>query len=107
MSRCIGLLFLSVCAVSATQAQGSRAQLRGVIRAKKADYLRAIDDFDQAIKLAPSLADAWFNRAAVLLREGRLPEAAADLARYHELVGKSKPEEEELWRELRGQLKQK
>jgi tetratricopeptide (TPR) repeat protein len=64
-------------------------------------------DFDQAIKLAPRLADAWFNRAVVLSQQGRFPEAAADLTSYRELVGKLKPEEEQLWRELKGHLEQK
>jgi hypothetical protein len=47
------------------------------------------------------------TRAVVLLPQGRLPEALAAFERYRELVGRLKPEEEQLWRELKAQLKLK
>jgi hypothetical protein len=76
-----------------------------VIRANEQDYARALADFDQAIKLAPRLAEVWRNRAFTLLLVDKLPEA--DLARYRELGGRHKPQAERLRRELKEQIKQK
>src|SRR5262249_45655592 len=80
---------------------------RGVIRAQEKDYARALADFDQAIKLAPRLAEAWHNRAVTLMWMDKLPEAEADFARFSEFGGKLKPEAEQLWREGKERLKQK
>ena len=45
----------------------------------------AIEDFTEAIQLNPRLGQAWYNRAILLVREGRKKEAADDLSHAGEL----------------------
>lgn len=46
----------------------------------------ALKDFDEAIRLDPRLAEAYYNRAFVLYRLGRVQEALADLDKVVQLA---------------------
>ena len=49
------------------------------------DYNRAIDDYTEAIKLDPNLAEAYFNRGLTLIFIDEIKLAVADLSRAGEL----------------------
>ena len=91
MSRCIGLLFLLTCAVSAAQAQGSRAQSaasyveRGNGWLNKGELERAIDDYSLAIVFDGGHAGAYHNRGLARLRKDDLDGALEDFDRSLEL----------------------
>ncbi|MEE9255109.1 MAG: tetratricopeptide repeat protein [Pseudomonadales bacterium] len=51
---------------------------RGVIRARRRHYERALDDYDDALRLNPLLLNAWINRGNVLVRMKRYDEAQKD-----------------------------
>ena len=42
---------------------------------------QAFESFNEAIRLEPTLADAWANRATIFFRRGNLEAAEADLTR--------------------------
>lgn len=52
---------------------------RGVMRLRRADYEAARADFDAATVLAPASGEAFVDRGAALLGQGRYSEAIADL----------------------------
>jgi Tfp pilus assembly protein PilF len=91
MSRCIGLLFLLMCAVSAAQAQGSRAQSaasyveRGNGWLNKGELERAIDNYSLAIVFDGGHAGAYYNRGLARLRKDDLDGALEDFDRSLEL----------------------
>jgi tetratricopeptide (TPR) repeat protein len=47
---------------------------------KKGDYRHAIHDYDQAIKLDPSYAEAFYNRGVAKLKIGEMRDGNADMA---------------------------
>lgn len=73
--------------------------LSGAAWFDKWDYSRAIADFEEALKLAPRLADAYCNRGVAQLMQDKLAEAEADFARCRKLGGTLKPEAERLLRQ--------
>jgi len=54
---------------------------RGVIRLRRGDYVAAARDFDAAIKLQPTMGEAYVNRGAALLAQRRWAEGKADIDR--------------------------
>ena len=54
--------------------------LRGLAWANKGQYNRAIDDYDQAIRLDPKYPWSWINRGEAWNRKGEAARAFADLA---------------------------
>lgn len=48
------------------------------------EHATAVNVFDQALTLAPSLADGWYLRGLALIRLGRIPEARSSL---HKALG--------------------
>lgn len=67
---------------------GANAQLRynsGCMHAGIGLTDTAIEDFSEAIQLNPRLGQAWYNRALLLIKEGRNSEAATDLSKAGEL----------------------
>lgn len=54
--------------------------LRGLAWTNKNEFNRAIDDYDQAIRLDPTYAWSWINRAEAWNRKGEAARAFADLA---------------------------
>jgi len=58
----------------------------GVTYADRGELPSAREAFGAAISAAPGLAEAYYDRAAVAVRERRWREAAADLRRYSELA---------------------
>lgn len=52
---------------------------RGVIQLRRKQYDRANRDFDQAIRLAPAMGEAFVNRGAALLAQRRWQEGMADI----------------------------
>jgi tetratricopeptide (TPR) repeat protein len=93
--------------------EASRANLRGLTRMLAGDTKRSITDFDTALELEPSMAEARFNRAVALLKLGEYERASKELATiysgtsplraraaYHEaltLDAMQKPAEAEAW----------
>lgn len=57
----------------------------GNMHLRNKDYNRAIDDYTEAIRLNPDLAEAYYNRALTLVFIDELQLAAADLSRAGEL----------------------
>jgi len=60
---------------------------RGLLRAGRGEHLRAIEDFDRALAVAPEFSKARGNRVRSLVALGRLEEAGADLAILETQVG--------------------
>ena len=58
---------------------------RGTMYARRADYERAISDFNSAIELDPTLAEAWYNRGLSQLYSNRQQEGISDLSKAGEL----------------------
>ncbi|HEX3159851.1 MAG TPA: tetratricopeptide repeat protein, partial [Gemmatimonadaceae bacterium] len=58
----------------------------GVTYADRGELPNAREAFGAAISAAPGLAEAYYDRAAVAVRERRWGEAAADLRRYAQLA---------------------
>jgi tetratricopeptide (TPR) repeat protein len=54
--------------------------LRGLAWTNKNEFNRAIDDYDQAIRLDPTYSWAWIDRAEAWNRKGEAARAFADLA---------------------------
>jgi Flp pilus assembly protein TadD len=52
----------------------------GAIRQREGDLAAAIAHYNRCLELAPGDPTAWTNRGEILLRSGRLEEAARDLA---------------------------
>jgi tetratricopeptide (TPR) repeat protein len=78
LRRCVPLLLLLMCGPLLA---GEAEQLleRGVAKADAGDPAGAISDFDRAIALSPTCAEAYFNRGSVHYSQGRLDQAIADL----------------------------
>jgi tetratricopeptide (TPR) repeat protein len=55
---------------------------RGFAYAAKGDNDRAIQDFDQTIKINPSYSAAYFNRGKAYARKGEYLRAVADRFRF-------------------------
>jgi len=64
---------------------------RGVIQLRRKKFEAANRDFDAAIRLQPTLGEAWVNRGAALLAQRRWAEGKADIDRGLEL-GSDEPE---------------
>jgi tetratricopeptide (TPR) repeat protein len=56
---------------------------RGVAHAKKGDFVRAITDYNEAIRLDPKNADAFFSRGVAYAEKGDLDRAITD---YSEVI---------------------
>jgi curved DNA-binding protein CbpA len=54
---------------------------RGIVAYRGGDLRRVITDFDRAIKLDPSYADAYIDRGIAFYRTGEFDRAFADMAR--------------------------
>lgn len=54
---------------------------RGIVFFNRADYGRALADFDAAIQLEPGLAEGYINRGAALLRQSDYSGAVAAISR--------------------------
>lgn len=53
---------------------------RGLVRVRQGDYVKAIGDFNDALKLMPKNARALYGRAVAESRQGKKAESAADLS---------------------------
>lgn len=58
---------------------------RAGLYAMQHDYKRAIADYDQAVKLEPTLGEAYYNRGLCHLSEGRTEQGVRDLSKAGEL----------------------
>lgn len=58
---------------------------RGVIRVRRGRYLRALADYDVALRMNPLLLNAWINRGNVLVRLKRYDEALEDYGKAVEM----------------------
>ncbi len=58
---------------------------RGVIQSRRGSFERALNDYDQALRLNPLLLSAWINRGNVLVRMKRFGEAIVDYGEAIEL----------------------
>ena len=58
---------------------------RGTLYAQRRNYSQAIDDFAAALRLEPSLAEAYYNRGLCLIYANRADEGIADLSKAGEL----------------------
>jgi tetratricopeptide (TPR) repeat protein len=63
---------------------------RGIIRNRKGDLIDALDDFNAALEIDSSLAEAYLNRGNSYFLSGRQPQAISDYERSLEL-GIAKP----------------
>ncbi len=52
--------------------------MRGMEKGIKADFLGAIADFSQVLRVQPNLSDAYFNRGLAYQRLGQWQQAIAD-----------------------------
>lgn len=52
---------------------------RGVLHMNRRDYAAAGADFEAALQIQPRLGEAYFNRGALRVAEGRLAEGVADI----------------------------
>ena len=70
--------------------EAARHQNRGLAAVEMAktaaDYQAAIDEFQEAARLAPDWPDAWYNLGLVQDKAGRYEAAATSLKRYLELA---------------------
>lgn len=57
----------------------------GNIHLRQKDFERALTDYTSAVKYEPTLGEAYYNRALVLLFLGRPDEARHDLSKAGEL----------------------
>lgn len=64
---------------------------RGILRLRAGGYDRAVEDFNSALRLNPSLGEALVNRGAARIGQRRYREALADLDRGTAL-GSAEPE---------------
>lgn len=64
---------------------------RGILRLRARSFERAVEDFDRALAIDPSLGEALVNRGAARIGQKRYREALADLERGVAL-GSSEPE---------------
>ena len=58
---------------------------RGVLRMRRADYGKAIEDFDQAIRMKPDLGEGYVNRGAAYIGQERYEESLGEINRGLEL----------------------
>jgi Tfp pilus assembly protein PilF len=54
---------------------------RGVIQLRRKDYAEAREDFDTAVKLDPSMGEAFVNRGAALVAQRRFKEGVVEIDR--------------------------
>jgi tetratricopeptide (TPR) repeat protein len=52
---------------------------RGVLKLRRLDFVAAIKDFDQAVKVKPDLGEAYVNRGAASIGEHRYADGLTDL----------------------------
>ena len=64
---------------------------RGNVWRAKGELVRAVADYDRALKLDPNYAVAYLNRGVTLLLLGREEEAKRDFERTLQLDGKLEP----------------
>lgn len=89
---CFALIFVLIGAetVAATSDQAQRHFNRGMAAVEMAgsqdDYAMAIDEFRQALALAPEWADVHYNLGLVQEKAGRYRDAVNSLRRYLQLV---------------------
>jgi tetratricopeptide (TPR) repeat protein len=72
-------------AISLSQQNAYLYYDRATVYAKQADYERAIADYNQALLLDPTLAEAWYNRGLSHLYAGHQQEGVTDLSKAGEL----------------------
>ena len=58
---------------------------RGVLRMRRADYGKAIEDFDQAIRMKPDLGEGYVNRGAAYIGQERYEASIGEINRGLEL----------------------
>ena len=77
------LLFMAMYAVAPAQSSTSPVDLLTSGRAKedKNDHEGALADYEQAIRLRPDLAEAYFGRGRVLSKQGKSNAAVADFSK--------------------------
>ncbi len=63
----------------------------GVVLARENRWAEALTEFDTAVELDPSLAEAWLNRARAHLATGDAAAAGRDVARVEQLVAAGSP----------------
>jgi len=61
-------------------------QNRGIVYKNKGQYDRAIEDYNQAIRLNPNYAIAFYNRGVSWERKNALQRALADFKKFSELA---------------------
>ena len=71
------------------------------------EFTRALEDFDQALRLNPRFAAALAGRGVTRLRLGQVTEAERDFARCREISGDLPPYAAEVWREALGRARKK
>jgi tetratricopeptide (TPR) repeat protein len=59
--------------------------VRGIAYAGKGQYIRAIQDYDEAIRLDPKYAEAFYNRGIAKRHSGDVTGGNADTARAKQL----------------------
>ena len=60
---------------------------RGLARAAKGDLRGALSDYDEAIRLQPNLAEAYYSRAAFLGEHAEYGAVIGDYRKYLDLGG--------------------
>lgn len=58
---------------------------RGVLRMRRTEYGKAIEDFDQAVKMKPDLGEGYVNRGAAYIGEERYEASIGEINRGLEL----------------------
>ncbi len=64
---------------------------RGIIYEKMSRLDKAIEDFNEAIRLSPNYPEAYVDRARAYKTKGLVAEAEADLAKARELRKAPRP----------------
>jgi uncharacterized protein (TIGR02145 family) len=84
------LAWVSIALADTVSEEAQRYMVRGMAAVEMAktpkDYIRAVNEFEQAAKLAPNWPDVYFNLGSVQAKAGNYGEAMRHYKRYLELA---------------------